>query len=145
MPKKFESDLVIYDIRLRFLPTTSEGIALSYMKNHPSSKPARDLFVQTMLAHWLPFGLAARGVEGEALSLACFEAIGELEKHINLIRRVVLAQETVITAHIEVPKKTAFAKSEVTKLSLDTAASDDEVPSSQRKNLTVPKKVSDLF
>lgn len=143
MPKT--SDLVIYDMRLRFAATTREGIALSYMKNHPSSKPARDLFVQTMLAHWLPFGLAAQGVEGSALSLACFEAIGELEKQINLIRRVVLSQETVITAHIEVPKKAASPNSEVTELSLDTAASDDLVSGSEIKISAVPKKAADLF
>ncbi|MFB2920295.1 MULTISPECIES: hypothetical protein [Aerosakkonema] len=143
MPKK--SDLVIYDMRLRFAATTREGIALSYMKNHPSSKAARDLFVQTMLAHWLPFGLAAQGVEGEALSLACFEAIGELEKQINLIRRVVLEQETVITAHIEVPQKAASPKSQVTKLSLDTAAPDDPISGSHRQISAVPKKAADLF
>ncbi|MFB2879180.1 hypothetical protein [Floridanema aerugineum] len=144
MPKK--SDLVIYDVKLRFAATTREGVALSYMKNHPSSKSARDLFVQMMMAYWLPFSLAAEGVEAEALKMAGFEAIGELEKQINLIRRVVLEQETVITAYIEIPQKATHSKNEVAKLSQDTVTLDNEVSDSNLNgNSFIPKKAADLF
>jgi len=144
MSKK--SDWIVCEIRLRSAPKTPEGIALSYIKNHPAYKSARELITQSMLAYWLPFGLANSGVEGHALTLACFEAIGELEKQINLIRRVLLEQKAAIPGAIDVPSRVSFSKTEVTIPSLDASDEEDGVFDSMTKTAaTSPKKAADLF
>ncbi|MBD2181879.1 hypothetical protein H6S82_00225 [Planktothrix sp. FACHB-1355] len=144
MPKKL--DWVVCEPRLRYAPNTPEGIALSYVKNHPSFKSARDLLAQAMVAYWLPFALAASGVKGQALIMACFEAIGELEKQINLIKRVLLDHQTVNCNDSNAPQKVVYPKIEETFSSIDAKSEDMAMENSVKETAAVgPKKAADLF
>lgn len=146
MPKKI--DWIVCEPRLRYARNTPEGIALSYLKNHPSFKSTRDLLAQVMVAYWLPFGLAASGVEGQALIMACFEAIGELEKQINLIKRVLLENQTVNDDSNPV-QGVAYPQSdqiEETFSSIDAHNKDMAMENPvQQTPAVVPKKAADLF
>ncbi len=91
MPIKDPTELKLRIKRSKF---SAEGKLLDYMMDHPTLSSS-DAVMEACRAYWMPLAILHSGERNEAvLREVGWRAIGELEKQIELIKRVLHLEET---------------------------------------------------